>query len=217
MMSTTPFYAFRCIFKYFAAIVLLSSFALKAHAALINFDDLTYVPEYPEWPFFADTPVTDQYASQGLLVSDGYLLPYYLDPGSDPDRISGPNYLLAGNIMTLSFMGDLPTYVGMYVGSFSHETIFADAYGPTGLLASVYTAGDGGPYFSAPYVPRQYLSFESSAGISRIDMSGFYGSRVSAFVDDITFTYASVPEPSSLILFGLGALVLVYRRFPERS
>lgn len=212
-MSITPFATFRCLFKTFVAIVLLFTFPLKVHAALIDFDDLTYVPEDPEWPFFADTPVTNQYLSKGLSVSDGYLLPYDLDPASDPDRISGSNYLLAGNIMTLSFVGELPTYVGMYLGSFSHETIFADAYDTSGFLSSVYTAGDGGPYLSAPYVPKQYISFESSTGISRINISGFYGSRVSGFVDDLTFTYASVPEPSSFILFGLGMLVVAYRRF----
>ena len=216
-MSTTPFSAFTRIFKYFAAIVLLSAVALQAHAVLINFDDLTYVPVDPDDPFFADDPLDNQYLSQGLSISNAFLLPYDLDSASDEDRISGPNYLLAGGggeSMTLSFVGKLPTFVGMYVGAFSHEMIFTDAYGPAGLVASLHTAGDGGPFNDqSPYVPKQYLTFESATGISRIELSGWYGSRVSGFVDDLTYTYSEVPEPSSLMLFGLGALVLGYRGF----
>ena len=223
-MNKVPFHAFRRVFKHFSAIVLLSCLSFQAHAVLIDFDDLTYVPEDPEWPFFADVPLDNQYLSQGLSISNAYLLPYYFDPatdpGNDPEVISGPNYLLAGgggSGMTLSFVGKLPTYVGMYVGSFSHEMIFTDAYGPSGLVASLHTAGEGGPFNDqSPYVPRQYLSFESAAGISRIDMSGWYGSRVSGYVDDLTFTYTEVPEPSSIALFGLGAFVLFGRRYLVR-
>ncbi len=218
-MSTTPFSTFKRFFAYFAAIVLLSSVAFKANAVLINFDDLTYEPVDPEFPFFADVPLDNQYLSQGLSISNAYLLPYYFDPsedpGTDPDVISGPNYLLAGasgDVMTLSFVGNLPTYVGMYVGAFSREMIFTDAYGPSGLISSLYTAGDGGPFNDqSPYVPRQYLSYESATGISKIELWGWYGSRVSGYVDDITFTYSEVPEPSPLILFGLGVFVLVSR------
>ena len=220
-MSNTPFATFKHFFKHFAAIVLLSILAVQAHAVLINFDDLTYVPVDPSDPFFADVPLDNQYLSQGLSIANAFLLPYDLDSSSDPDRISGPNYLLAGasgDYMTLSFVGNLPTYVGMYVGSFSQEMIFTNAYGPSGLVASLHTAGDGGPFNDqSPYVPKQYLSFESATGVSKIEMWGWYGGRVSGFVDDITFTYTSVPEPSSLILFGLGALVLVYRRFTARA
>lgn len=218
-MSTTPFSTFSRIFAYFAAIVLFSSVALKAHAVLINFDDLTYVPVDPEYPFFADVPLDNQYLSQGLSISNAYLQPYYIDPDSppDPDVISGPNYLLAGasgDVMTLSFVGTLPTYVGMYVGSFINEMIFTKAYGPSGLISSPYTTGDGGPFNDqSPYVPRQYLTYESAAGISKIELWGWYGGRASGYVDDITYTYSEVPEPAPLTLFGLGVLVLVYRRF----
>jgi hypothetical protein len=215
-MICTPFATFRCLFKAFAAIVFLFTFSLSAHAVLINFDDLTYVPVDPEDPSFDDFPLDNQYLSQGLSISNAFLLPYDMDSGSDPDRISGPNYLLAGaagDDMTLSFVGRLPTHVGMYVGAFSHEMIFTDAYGPAGLIASLHTAGDGGPFNDqSPYIPKQYLTFESAGGISRIDLSGWYGSRVSGFVDDITYTYADVPEPSPLVLLGLGVLALTYRR-----
>lgn len=212
-MRTTPSSAFARRFKSLIATVLLSTLTFNAHAVLINFDDLVYVPVFPDDPHFSDVPLDDQYLSQGLAIANAYLLPY---SDSDPEVISGPNYLLAGGgggPMTLHFFGALPTYVGMYVGSPAHEMIFANAYGPAGLIASLYTKGDGGPFNDqSPYEPRQYLSFESATGIRRIDVWGWYESRVSASIDDITFTYASVPEPSQLILMIMGALTLVSRR-----
>jgi hypothetical protein len=190
-----------------SAIVLLS---LPAHAVLINFDDLTYVPGDEEFPHFADTPVSDQYASLGLYIADGYLLPY--GDSDDPDFISGPNFLLGGNSMTLFFSGELPTHVGMYVMSPQEDAIFLEAYGTSGLIAIVQTAGYAGPFVDSPYVPKQYVTFNSNEGIDRIDVRNFYGSRVSAMIDDLTFTHASVPEPSLFALMGIGLATLFYRR-----
>lgn len=194
----------------------LSVVAIHAQAVFIDFDDLTYVPQYNEMPHFADTPLSDQYLSQGLLISDGFLLPYNMfDPEAPlgPEAISGPNYLLGANTLDLYFVGEnLPTFVGMYVGSGNGETIFLEAYDVSGLLFSAYTAGDGGPAYSAPYTHKQYVSFESKAGIERIQMWGFYGSRVSAMVDDLTFTYADVPEPFSLLLLCAGIFAFIYKR-----
>lgn len=199
-----------------AATFLLSTIAINAQAVFIDFDDLTFVPHHTEMPSFSDTPITDQYLSLGLAVDDGYLLPYNFfnnpDPEIDPWVISGPNYLLGGNTLNFNFVGaDLPTYVGMYVGSGNGETIFLEAYGISGLLFSTHTAGDGGPY-SAPYTHKQYVSFASTEGIQRIQMWGFHNGRVSAMVDDLTFTYAAVPEPSSMSLLCLGLFMLIYKR-----
>lgn len=196
--------------------IFVSGIAINAQAAFIDFDDLTYIPEYPEMPFFADTPVTDQYLSKGLLVDDGYLQPYNFfnepEPEVDPGHISGPNFLLGGNFLSLSFVGDaLPDFVGMYVGSGIGEKIFLEAYGTSGLLFSKNTEGDSGPS-STPYTHKQYVSFEADEGIKRINIWGYYNSRVSASIDDLTFTYAEVPEPSSFILLCLGVFAIVYRR-----
>lgn len=214
-MRTMPLSAFARRVKFFVATIFLSTLAFNAHAVLINFDDLVYVPVDPDNPHFSDVPLDNQYLSQGLGIANAYLLPY-LEADSDPDVISGPNYLLAGasgSPMTLYFVGELPTYVGMYVGSFINEMIFVDAYGPAGLVDSLYTKGEGGPFNDqSPYEPRQYLSFESATGISSIDVTGWYGSRVSGYIDDITFTYAAVPEPSQLILLAIGALAFFSRR-----
>ena len=201
-----------------SASLFLSLIGNNAHAVFIDFDDLTYVPEYPEWPHFSDTPVTDQYASQGLLVVDGYLSPYSFNPDYvDPNMISGPNYLLGGTSLTLNFLGEkLPTYVGMYVGS-TQEAIFLEAYGASGLLGSAHTIGPGMPTWETISVPGQYVSFEFVEGIKSINMWGSRGSRVSANVDDLTFTYADVPEPSSFILICLGVLAIFYKRASFRK
>jgi hypothetical protein len=192
----------------------------NANAVFINFDYLTYVPESPEWPHFADTPVTDQYVSQGLLVLDGYLNPYYYSPEGElePDAISGPNYLLGSTAFALQFVGEkLPTYVGMYVGSGGEEAIFLEAYGASGLLGSARTEGRAPPTWDSPYEPRQYVSFEFAEGITQVNMWGAFGGRVSASVDDLTFTYADVPEPSSFILLCLGICAIIYKRTTLRK
>lgn len=197
---------------------LLSFVALNAQAAFIDFDDLTYVPEYEEWPHFSDTPVTNQYESLGLLVSDGYLMPYGSDPDSDPNFVSGPNYLLGGTTMTFSFIGQLPTYVGMHVSSYRNEAIFMQAFGESGdLVASARTSGFGGPFDDIPYVPREYITLTSPEGISRIDFWGFFNRNTSAGVDDLTFTFAEVPEPPMNILIGLGLLLVIYRRWKSTT
>ncbi|RYY04484.1 MAG: PEP-CTERM sorting domain-containing protein [Gammaproteobacteria bacterium] len=212
-------------YRLFKMVALFATFSLSiitptAHAVFIDFDDLTYVPEYPEWPFFADTPVTNQYESQGLVINDGYLQPYRGDTANDPDFISGPNYLLGGYTLTLNFVGDLlPTHVGMYVGSRVDESIYLDAWGASGLLDSKHTAGFGGPFDDVPYIPRQYITFDSAEGISRIFVWGFFGSRTSAYIDDLTFTYAQaeVPEPSPFILLVMGIAALSYRRLKAQK
>jgi len=218
-MMTTRTSRFTQLIKSFALLMMFSFVvtAPVAHAEFIDFDDLTYVPEDPEWPFFADTPVTDQYASKGLLVSDGYLLPYWSD--TDPNFVSGPNYLQGGNYLQLSFVGQLPTHVGMYVSSFVQEAIFLEAYGSSGLLEAKRTGGEAGPFQTTPYTAKQYVTFDSAAGISNIQLWGYYNSRVSAVVDDLTFTYAQaeVPEPSPFILLVMGIAALGYRRLRIRK
>jgi hypothetical protein len=203
----------------FSALLLASLIVNNAYAVFIDFDDLTYVPVYPEMPYFADMPLSDQYASQGLSIVNGYLNPYnYSDPDYvDPNVISGPNYLLGDTSLALHFLGEkLPTYVGMYVGS-PQEAIYLEAYGTSGLLATVHTIGPIAPTWETLPEPRQYMSFEFAEGIKQINMWGSRGSRVSAMVDDLTFTYADVPEPSPFILLCLGIFAIFYRRMDFRN
>ena len=185
-----------------------------AQATFINFDDILYVPVDPESPNFYDVELTNQYADKGLLVDGGFILSY---EGTDPGTVaSQPSFLLGSNFLTLSFIGELPTFVGMYVSSSFEESIYLNAYNSSGLVASKNTLGyqpdenednDGG------YTPKQYVTFNTSAGISSITVENAYNMRVSAIIDDLTFTRStSVPEPSSVLLLTLGLLGLVVTR-----
>lgn len=183
----------------------------SAQAVVINFDNLTYVPSDPDFDCFCDHPLTDEYLSQGLLIEDGFLSTYgYRDP---VNVVSAPNFLLGGNQLRLRFVGALPTFVSMYVSAGLQDAVFLNAYGDHGLIDSKQTSGYAGPFNDTPYVPKQHVSFASELGISLITLESFYGSRVSADVDDLTFLYGSpVPEPSSLALLSAGLLLILSLR-----
>jgi hypothetical protein len=201
-MSALLFSAVRKISACFAATILITIFSASAHAVVINFDDLTFVPLDPETPSFGDHPLGDEYASQGLGISNAYLLPY----SADEEVISGSNYLLAGasgSSMYFSFLGDLPTYVAMYIGGNPVGTLYTNARGPSGYFSSHQKDNSNW----------EYVTFESATGIAEIEIWATQQHRVSgAKIDDITYTYASVPEPSSLGLLILATLAVFYRR-----
>jgi hypothetical protein len=185
-----------------------------AQATFINFDDILYVPADPESPNFYDVELTNQYADKGLWVDGGFIMSYDgIDPGT---VVSQPSFLLASNLLILSFTGDLPTFVGMYVSSSFEESIYLNAYNSTGLVASKNTLGyqpDENEDNDDGYTPKQYVTFNVDAGISSITIENAYNIRVSALIDDLTFTRnASVPEPSSVILLMLGLLGLAVTR-----
>ncbi|PUA30620.1 MAG: hypothetical protein B0W54_09155 [Cellvibrio sp. 79] len=201
-MSNLLFPAVRKISACISTMILAVVFSAQVQAVVIDFDDLTYVPIDPEFPSFGDFPLDNQYQSQGLLISNAYLLPY----AEGDDIISGKNYLLAGasgSSMTLSFIGALPTYVGMYLGGDPLGVLYTNVYGPAGFFASHEKEDSGW----------EYVFFESATGIAQIEISASQQHRVSgAVIDDLTYTYASVPEPSSFMLWAFAIIGLFCRR-----
>lgn len=175
----------------------------NAFAVFINFDDLTPIYPDPDIHFFGDNPLSDQYLSQGLSIGGGAWL-----NGED-----GQNHMTIGSgSASLYFEGALPTYVSLEVTSLNHDAIFLNAFDSSGLFSSKRTAGWVGPFVeSTPYIPNELVSFSSELGISQINMSGFFNLRAEATIDNITFTYASIPEPSPLALMGLGLFAMLWR------
>jgi len=182
----------------------------NAHAVVVNFDDL--VPVYdPDFPCFCDNPLTDQYADKGLLISNAYLNGESNDGGQ-----TYQNFLLSGPYTQLNFTGTLPTFVSMLVTSAHDDAVFLTAYGPSGFTKLVQTPGWAGSDDDPLPVSNYLVSFSSATGIDTINIDCYYFLRTGASIDDITFTYSSLPEPSSIGLLALGLLALLRRKFSSR-
>jgi len=93
---------------------------------MIDFDDILHVPTDG---LFDDQPITNEYASKGLLVSDGYLIFQ-----SDLFGVSSPNALIGGPFFRLSFIGKLPTFVEFTVSAPFEQASFIAVNGPSGYL-----------------------------------------------------------------------------------
>jgi hypothetical protein len=103
----------------------------------------------------------------------------------------------------------------MYITSVHDDAIGINVTGPSGSIFSGYTSGYAGPYQSTPQIANEFIAFNSEFGISHIDLQGFYNLRTGAAIDNITYTYAAIPEPSSLLLLGLGLLSVGRRRLKK--
>lgn len=184
--------------------VLCISFGManSAYAVLIDFDDLNPVYD-PEFPCWCDNPLTDQYLSQGLLINGAWV-----------NGENHQNVMLTSNWASLNFVGVLPTFVSMYVTSERGDAIFFDARSDTGFIESKHSSGWMYPFEEATEaIPNELITFSSDLGISQITIQGFYGMRTEAVIDNITYTYSAVPEPSSIILIALGLIGIAWRRY----
>lgn len=178
--------------------------ANPANAVFIDFDDITYVPSDEMFPHFSDMPLTDQYLDKGLLIDGGFLVGESLPDGSNDNQLLGSNFLL------LSFVGELPTYVSMYISAAHEQSVFLNAFGEGGWFAQQQTSGYAGPENDTPYSDNQLVSFYSPEGISSITLEAFYGLRTGAVVDNLYYDYSTaVPEPSLLVLLMIGLLILM--------
>ncbi|WP_323814048.1 hypothetical protein [Cellvibrio sp. NN19] len=187
-----------------------------ARAALIDFNDFVYVP--PEDPQWYDTPITDQYVSQGILVQGGYLGKAYYSSQYD---LEFSQYLFGSNFMKIKFVDEhLPVYVAMIVSSAFDYANTINFYGPGGYLGKIITSGSMGMEINEPYRPQQPISFAAEGGISEITFSGYYNMRWGTLIDDLQFETSiptSVPESRLLWLFSLGMLMLILCRYKRSA
>lgn len=182
-------------------------FCNSAHAVLINFDELdqnNYINADGDLTY-----LSNEYESQGLLLNYAYLVEWY----DGVPAVSLNNYI-AGPGFGLQFVGDLPTTVSFYLGSHSHTAVFIDVQGPY-YSKQITSSGEihgMTDNYGTPYIPNQLFSFSARTGISSISFSG----QGDAYIDDLSYTYAShasVPEPSAILLFFVGLIGLLVRRF----
>jgi len=191
--------------------ITFGSVCTNAHAVVIDFNDL--VPVYdPTFPCFCDNPLTDQYASKGLMIDNAYLNGESYDGG-----LTYENILLSGPYTQLNFIGTLPTFISMLVTTTHDDAIFLTAYGSSGFISSVQTPGYAGSEGDPLAVPNFLVSFSSASGIKSINIDSYYFLRTGAAIDDLTYTYSSVPEPSSLLLIALGFITIGWKRFGKRT
>jgi hypothetical protein len=173
--------------------------AAPAAAAFVTFEELAY-----EQGIIFGQPITDQYASLGMLVNDGYM-------GPGPDQ-----YLVGGSGFSISFTGaSLPRYVSFNMSSMdipgaeAYVRAFHDeqqvGFGRTGGFFPT----ENGAQQVLPYVPDRLISFAAPEGISHLSFSNSYIRRFTASIDNLYFgPVPAVPEPSALLLFAAGLPLL---------
>lgn len=172
-----------------------------SNAVFIDFDDLNPVYD-EEWPCWCDNPLSDEYLDKGLLINGAWV------NGADHE-----NVMLTSNWASLEFVGDLPSLVSMNVTSHYGDAIFLEVYGTSGFLYSIFTSGwQGWEETSTPVIPDEFVSLRALEGIKYITIQGFYGMRIGASIDNLNFTYASVPEPSPLLLMLAGLTLILWQR-----
>ena len=122
------------------------------------------------------------------------------------DDVSGPNYGLTTGDVQLTAGTDY-LVVGRRTSSGSDRTV----------VVSVFEVGSPGTFLTEPVSWDLSTTFSSGVALSHLDVEAENGNT--SVIDEIRFgdSYADVvgvlvPEPGSLVLFGLGGLSLLFRR-----
>ena len=185
-----------------AAAATLSIAAAPAAAAFVTFEEFPY-----EQGEMLGQPITDQYASFGVLVNDGYM---GMGPGTD-------QFLAGGSGFSISFTGAMqPRYVSFNMSSMDipGAEAYVRAFNGSQQVGFGRTGGffptENGPQQVLPYVPDRLISFAVPGGISQLSFSNSYIHRFTARIDNLYFGLVpAVPEPPALLLFAAGLPLLV--------
>jgi hypothetical protein len=178
----------------------------SANAAWIGFEELT-MTVYPDswWTPYVQPIDPQAYAARGVIIDGGWLWP--------ADGPTGQSMRASGDTVITFAGASLPTHVSLHLRWLPEDILDLRASGPSGYSESFHVWG----YEHGPSAPRDFgnqrISFSSESGISSLSFGDSHFMRFPAYVDNIWFgNVAAVPEPAPLLLAGVGALALAWRR-----
>lgn len=191
----------------------------NAQAAFIDFDDL---PPPERDPFLCYVEflgcmheLEDEYAHLGVIFTSDvdWLIRKELSDGTFTNALQGFNYL------GMEFIGELPNFISLNIDSPTKaESSYIELYGEDGNLFSTFVTNGwrGTEDLSTPYIPNEFVSIQSPERIKGIAIISFFGLRTGPVIDNFTFEYRQVGEPSVLLLMLMGIAGLVVQRSRKR-
>lgn len=191
----------------------------NAHAIFIDFDDRVAPPANP---FGCETIepcgliLSNEYESKGIVFQGfSWLVGGVLPDGTNDNKVLGTNGIW------IDFVDSLPNFISFNVNSpHQAEASYFSVYGENEeLLFIQHSSGwTGLEETSTPYIPGELVSIYSSERIKSIYIESLYGLRVGPTIDNLTFEYKTVPEPTTLLLFisAITCLVLGRSRYRYR-
>jgi hypothetical protein len=189
------------------------------HAVFIDFDNIVAPPANP---FACETVepcgliLSNEYASKGVVFGDSsWLTGQVLPDGTNQNQVLGVNGIWLG------FIGTLPNFISFNVDSpYRQEASYFSVYGENDeLLFRQYGSGwTGLEETSTPYIQGELVSIYSTSRIKGIYIESLFNLRVGPTIDNLTFEYRAVPEPSALLLFlgGIAGLILGRGRYRQK-
>lgn len=205
--------------KYLTCLPILLTLCIAsqtAQAVFIDFDDIVAPPANP---FGCETVepcgliLSNEYESKGVVFGNsGWLVGQVLPDGTNQNQVFGTNGI------SLNFVGALPNFISFNVDSpFQLEASYFSVYGENNdLLFVQHSSGwTGIEETSTPYIPGELVSIYSNTRIKGIYIESLFNLRTGPTIDNLTFEYREVPEPSSLLLFlgGIAGLILGRGRY----
>lgn len=205
------------MFRFFSSLVSFLTLAvtpLAANATFIDFDDRVAPPASP-YDCYTIEPcgliLSNEYESSGIIFNGGtsWLVGEVLPDGSNK------NYVFGTNFIGLGFVGILPNFLSFNINSaLGAEVSIIRLYNQDGeeFFTHITDGWRGLEELSTPYVPNQFVTIQASERIKGVSFTSFYNHRVGPSIDNLTFEYRNVPEPSLVLLFALGLVGIMFRR-----
>lgn len=210
------------MFRFFSSLVSFLTLAvtpLAANATFIDFDDRVAPPASP-YDCYTIEPcgliLSNEYESSGIIFNGGtsWLVGEVLPDGSNKNNVFGTNFI------ALEFVGALPNFLSFNINSaLGAESSYIELYGEDGthFFTHVTDGWRGLEELSTPYVPNQFVTIQASQRIKGVSFTSFYNHRVGPSIDNLTFEYRQVGEPSVLLLMLMGIAGLVVQRTRKRK